>query len=146
MTFLAQRDSIHDAVANALIKDGWTITADPLFLRYGGIEGQIDLEAEKPLETEKPKRTAAFEIKTFSAKSDTYTFGHAMGQYLLYCDLIEFTGNTHEVYLVITEDVYQKFFQLPGIRAVVNKRRIALSVVRIATEEIVQWIEPQPQN
>ncbi len=143
---MAQCDSIHDAVVNALLKDGWTITADPLILRFGGIEGQIDLEAEKPPEAENIERTVAFEIKTFSAKSDTHTFGHAMGQYLLYCDLVELTGNTHKVYLVITEDVYRKFFQLPGIRAIVNKRHIALLVVRIQTEEFVSWIEPQLQN
>ncbi len=29
------RDFYHDAVKNALTKDGWTITHDPLTLRWG---------------------------------------------------------------------------------------------------------------
>jgi len=28
-------DSFHDAVKNALIKDGWNITHDPLILGFG---------------------------------------------------------------------------------------------------------------
>ncbi|MCA6544142.1 MAG: fatty-acid oxidation protein subunit alpha, partial [Pseudanabaena sp. M074S1SP2A07QC] len=38
---------VHDAVRNALIKDGWQITEDPLFLKIGGVELYIDLGAEK---------------------------------------------------------------------------------------------------
>ena len=36
------KDTCHDAVKNALIKDGWTITADPYYLEFGltGIEQQ----------------------------------------------------------------------------------------------------------
>ena len=30
------RDLFHDAVRNALIKDGWTITHDPFRLSWGG--------------------------------------------------------------------------------------------------------------
>ena len=52
-----------------LLKDGWTITADPLTIRFGGIEGQIDLEAEKSLVAEKQGRVIAVEIKSFSAPS-----------------------------------------------------------------------------
>jgi hypothetical protein len=29
------KDIYHDAVKNALIKDGWTITADPYYIIYG---------------------------------------------------------------------------------------------------------------
>lgn len=29
---MPERDIFHDAVKNALIKEGWTITDDPLFL------------------------------------------------------------------------------------------------------------------
>lgn len=32
------KDLFHDVVRHALEKDGWTITDDPLFLRFGGIE------------------------------------------------------------------------------------------------------------
>ncbi|MCW3094394.1 MAG: XisH protein [Chthonomonadaceae bacterium] len=32
---MPRKDHIHSAVKNALIKEGWTITHDPLFIEYG---------------------------------------------------------------------------------------------------------------
>ncbi len=40
-------DLYHDAVKNALLIDGWTITDDPLRLSYGGEDVYVDLGAEK---------------------------------------------------------------------------------------------------
>ncbi|MEK7727399.1 MAG: element excision factor XisH family protein [candidate division KSB1 bacterium] len=33
-----ERDIFHDAVKNALVKEGWTITNDPRFIQFGGID------------------------------------------------------------------------------------------------------------
>jgi len=41
------RDKFHNAVKNGLIKENWTITKDPLFLQFGGVDVYIDLGAEK---------------------------------------------------------------------------------------------------
>lgn len=35
---MAARDVFHEAVKNALVKDGWTITHDPLALPFGEID------------------------------------------------------------------------------------------------------------
>ncbi len=43
------KDAIHDAVKNALIKDGWTITADPYVIDYAGLTLYADLAAERQL-------------------------------------------------------------------------------------------------
>ena len=40
------RDMYHDAVRNALVKDGWTITHDPFRLSWGGRDMYVDLGAE----------------------------------------------------------------------------------------------------
>ena len=37
----------HDAVKRGLIKDGWTITADPYSVEFVGIDQYIDIAAEK---------------------------------------------------------------------------------------------------
>lgn len=42
------RDRYHDRVRNALIQDGWTITHDPLRLRWGAKDMYVDL-FEEPL-------------------------------------------------------------------------------------------------
>ena len=59
------KDLFHDAVRNALIKDGWQITEDPLFLKIGGVELYIDLGAEKLIAAERNNEKIAVEIKSF---------------------------------------------------------------------------------
>ncbi|MEC4805320.1 MAG: element excision factor XisH family protein [Jaaginema sp. PMC 1079.18] len=41
------RDSFHQAVKTALIKEQWQITHDPLSLHFGGVDFAIDLGAKK---------------------------------------------------------------------------------------------------
>jgi XisH protein len=50
---MPRRDIIHQAVKNALIKDGWTITADPYLLEYGAEDLFVDLAAERLLAAER---------------------------------------------------------------------------------------------
>jgi XisH protein len=50
---MAAKDIFHDAVKRALEKEGWLITNDPLFLRFGGLDMYIDLGAEKVLAAER---------------------------------------------------------------------------------------------
>jgi hypothetical protein len=47
------KDIYHNAVKNALVKDGWKITADPYLLKYEDAELYADLAAEKPIAAEK---------------------------------------------------------------------------------------------
>ena len=47
------KDLFHQAVKTALIKDGWTITSDPLIIRIDRIKLEIDLAAEKVFAAEK---------------------------------------------------------------------------------------------
>jgi len=49
---MAAQDIIHDAVKNALIKDGWTITHDPYIIKYEEVTLQADLGAERVIEKE----------------------------------------------------------------------------------------------
>lgn len=53
------RDVIHDTVKNALIKDGWTITADPYVIEYEDLSLFVDLAAERTLAAEKDGRKIA---------------------------------------------------------------------------------------
>jgi hypothetical protein len=50
------RDVYHDAVKNALIKDGWNILADPYKIKYKDAELFADLAAEKPITAEQNGR------------------------------------------------------------------------------------------
>ena len=56
------RDLYHDAVKNALVKDGWTITHDPFIVEIEGDRLYIDLGAERVIAAEKGTRKIAVEI------------------------------------------------------------------------------------
>ena len=43
------KDIYHDAVKNALIKDGWRITADPYYIIYKKLRLVADLGAERSI-------------------------------------------------------------------------------------------------
>ncbi len=62
---MPRKDNIHDAVRNALIRDGWTITQDPLFLEYGAEDMFVDLGAERLLAAERGTEKIAVETKSF---------------------------------------------------------------------------------
>src|SRR5438045_800907 len=78
------KDVYHDAVKNALIRDGWTITHDPYTLSYGRRDVYVDLGAEKPIAAEKDGRKIAVEVKSFIGPSEVHDLEMAIGQYVLY--------------------------------------------------------------
>jgi hypothetical protein len=78
------RDLYHNIVKNALIKDGWTITHDPLRLQWGAKDMYVDLGAEQVLTAEKAGRRIAVEIQSFIGASEINDIQNALGQYCLY--------------------------------------------------------------
>jgi XisH protein len=68
-------------------------------------------------------------------------FELALGQYILYRNLIQFGQDEYqEICLAIKDDIYETFFQRKSIQAVVKFNQIALITVNMEREEIVQWI------
>ena len=63
------RDKFHEEVKSALQDEGWSITADPLYLKVGRIPIHIDLGAEKLIAAEKEGEKIAVEVKTFGIAS-----------------------------------------------------------------------------
>ena len=59
------KDLYHDTVCTALIKDGWTITHDPLILKIGGRSVFVDLGTQKLIAAERGSEKIAVEIKSF---------------------------------------------------------------------------------
>ena len=62
---MAAKDRFHDAVKQALLKDQWVITADPLILKIDKVKFEVDLAAEKVFAAEKAGQKIAVEIKAF---------------------------------------------------------------------------------
>jgi hypothetical protein len=135
------KDIYHEAVKNALIKDGWTITADPYPLEYEDVELYPDLAVEKLISETQKQRKIIIEIKSFISLSIMKDFELALGQYILYRDLIQLAQDEYqEIYLAIKDEIYDTFFQRKSIKAVVKLHQIALLIINTEKEEIVQWI------
>jgi hypothetical protein len=100
------KDLFHDTVRHALEKDGWIITDDPLFLRFGGIEMYIDLGAEQILAAERGEEKIAVEVKSFLTPSATTEFNGALGQFLKYQLALEKAQPDRVLYLAIPIDTY----------------------------------------
>jgi len=134
------RDIYHNAVKNALIKDGWTITHDPLAVEIEGDRLYIDLGAERVIAAEKGTRKIAVEIKTFGGPSPMADMERALGQYVLYRIFLKRTDPERELYLAVPEDVLEDLFQrVPG-RGFLEDEGGKVFGVDNANEEIKKWL------
>ena len=134
------KDMYHDAVKQALIKDGWAITNDPLHLRYGGFDFYIDLGAEDLLGASKDGRKIAIEIKTFLGASSLRELHVAVGQLLNYRLVLAESDAERSLYLAIPEYVYNTLFDTPFGRLVLEKHQIKVIVFDEQREVITQWL------
>ena len=136
------KDIFHKQVKNALIKDGWIITDDPLTIRISeAIKLQIDLAAENAIAAERDTEKIAVEIKSFIADSDISEFHTALGQYLNYVQALEENEPERIVYLAIPNETYKDFFQLTFIQRTIKKYQMKLIVYEPVQEEIILWIK-----
>ena len=81
---MSAKDKFHEAVKQALLKEQWMITADPLKIKIEGVKFEIDLAAEKIFAAEKAGRKIAIEVKSFLNSSAITDFHLALGQFLNY--------------------------------------------------------------
>jgi hypothetical protein len=137
---MSARDRYHDVAKNALVKDGWTITHDPFPLKWGKKDLFVDLAAEKVMTAEKEGRKIVVEVKSFLGRSDVEDLRNALGQFILYRDILEEKEPDRELFLAIREKVFIDLFEEPIGAILLRKRRLQLIVFDQETEEIVRWI------
>ena len=134
------KDIYHETVKHALIKDGWLITHDPLVLRWGTTDVYVDLGAEQLLAAEKRGQKIAVEIKSFVGRSDVDDLEKALGQYLLYHDILAQREPDRILYLAVHEDVWLGIFAEPIGKLLLDNQRIKLLVFDRRAEVIMRWI------
>ena len=133
------KDIYHNTVITALEKDGWTITDDPLTLKVGKRSAYVDLGAEKLFAAEKEGQRIAVEVKSFVSPSPVKDLEQALGQYIMYSQILERQEEGRMLYLAIPQDVFADFFaeELPQLMIELNNLKLLLFDAE--TEEIVQW-------
>ena len=133
-------DIIHNAVKNALIKDGWVITDDPYVIQYRKTTLYADLGAEQPMAAERYGQKLVVEVKSFIGASKIQDLKEALGQYDIYRYLLEEIAPDRKLYVAVSTVAYKSFFKQDVIQLILNKHQLPIIVVDTEMEEIRQWI------
>ena len=133
------KDLFHNAVKQALLKEQWVITADPLIIKIGGVKLELDLAAEKMVAAEKAGRKIAVEIKSFLNPSTITDFHGALGQFLNYRLALQIRDPDRSLYLAVPLDTFDSFFQEPFIQQAVNLYQVKLVIYNPVEEVITLW-------
>lgn len=148
---MPSRDTIHEIVRQALIKDNWIIKErdDPYVISYGERFLFVDLGASKSranniesslIGAEKNNSRIAIEIKEFKSPSIIKDLEQAIGQYVLYRLLLQKVDPGRDVYLAISNTLYEDFFQEPIGELVINELPLKMIIVNLQRAEIIKWI------
>lgn len=135
------KDVYHNHVVSALRKDGWDITHDPYVLKWGKKDLFVDLGAEKIIAAEKIGEKIAIEVKSFVGPSELEELKSALGQYILYKDIMHRTEPDRKVFLAIRDSVFNDIFEEPIGLLILETQKVPLIVFDPNTEEIIKWVE-----
>ncbi|MBE9079320.1 XisH family protein [Romeria aff. gracilis LEGE 07310] len=134
------RDIYHNTVKRALQKDGWTITHDPFPLKIGKKRLSADLGAERLISAERGLQKIIVEIKSFVGQSDVKDLEQALGQYVLYHQILNEMGTDRSLYLAVSQPTYNSVFTIELGQVLLKNQVIKLIVFDDESEVIVQWI------
>jgi hypothetical protein len=133
------KDITHQPCRNALQKDGWTITHDPLHIRFLDTQMFVDLGAERLIAAEKGTEKIAVEIKSFIGSSPLTEFHHALGQFMNYREALADQDPERILYLAVPVDTYETFFLSQFGQYAIERFHLKLLVYKVKTEVIVTW-------
>jgi hypothetical protein len=134
------RDIFHENVKEALIKEGWEITADPLTFKIGKVQVQIDLGAERLIAAERGTEKIAIEIKTFGSPSFITALYEAVGKYIIYRNVLSSIQSDRTLYLAIPENIYNRYFSEKVIQKTIQEENFKLVIYNQSLQTITQWI------
>lgn len=101
----------------------------------------IDLGAEQLLAAERGGRKIAVEVKSFVGSSEIEDLKLALGQYILYRNVLNATEPDRNLYLAIRKIVFKDLFEEPIGILLIKNERLKLIVFDPSKEEIVRWID-----
>ncbi|WP_413167830.1 XisH family protein [Capilliphycus salinus ALCB114379] len=135
------RDIYHQTVKKALIKDGWTITHDPLRIRLArGRNLFVDLGAERLLAAERNTEKIAVEVKSFTRPSEMKDLEEAVGQFVLYSRLLKRYYPDYTLYLAVSDNIRKTVFEEEAGQTLIEDGIIRLFSFDPTLEVIIQWI------
>jgi len=134
------RDAYHDVVLQALKKESWTITDDPLTLQIDeSVNVYLDIGAENLLAAEKQGQRIAVEVKSFLGKSFPTELYQAIGQFMAYREFLAAKDPERKLYLAIPKHTYKTYFHSEFTTLAIQNVHLSYLVYDISTEVIVRW-------
>lgn len=137
---MPRKDIYDDTVKLALQKAGWTVTREQFPLKIGNKRLSIDLGAERLISAERGIKKILVEVKSFVGESEVKDLEQALGQYVLYRQVLNEIGDNRELYLAVTATTFSSVFNIELGQVLSKNEIIKLVVFDDLTEEIVQWI------
>ncbi len=134
------RDVFHENVKEALIKEGWIITNDPLSFKIGNMQVQIDLGAERLIAAERGADKIAIEIKTFGSLSFITSLYEAVGKYIIYRNVLAMREPDRTLYLAVPETIYTRFFEEHVIQKTMREEKFNLVIYNQTNQIITEWV------
>jgi len=130
----------HLQVREALVKDGWTITHDPLPLQWGTRDCAHDLGRWPLLGAEKASRTVAVELSSLAGDPDLEAIYWAVGRFIIFATVLAQVEPERELYLAVNDQIYLDGFQEPIIQLLLRNARLRLLVFDPPTQTIREWV------
>lgn len=138
---MSAKDFYHQTVKQSLVKAGWTITHDPLPLKWFKRNLSVDLGAEQLIAAEQKERKIAVEVKSFIGDSIILDLEKALGQYILYHKILQKNEPERELYLAIPVVPFEKLFEEDKFdELLLEEEDIKILIFNPKIEEIVKWI------
>ena len=110
-----------------------------------GAEGyDVDLGAEQLLAAEKGSGKIAVEIKSFVGLSEMDDLEKAVGQFVVYHDVLSNVEPDRVLYLAVAEEIYVDLFEEPIGKLLIANGRVRVLVFDPYQEVIRQWIPTAP--
>ena len=112
---MSARDIYHNTVRLALEKDGGTITHEPFPLQISKKRLSADLGAERLIIAEKELQKIVVEVKSFVGQSDVKDLQQALGQYVLYRQILNEMEVERVLYLAVSQPTFNSVFTIEPI-------------------------------
>jgi hypothetical protein len=130
----------HDAVREALVADGWTITHDPLYVSFGRDKLFVDLAADRPtLAAERGGELIAVEVQSFLSRSSIADLQQAIGQYVIYRLVLGETHPGRTLFLAMPQVVYADLMDSRLGETVIRRLGVRVAVCDIPNRRVVEW-------
>jgi hypothetical protein len=131
---VAAKNFYHPLVVDALARDGWTITHDPLALPLDGEAAPALLGAARGDER------IAVELDSLTGASERRELEAALGLLVRYGDALARVEPERALFLAVREQVYRDLFEEPIGEPLLGVERVRLMVFDEARREIVRWV------